>query len=127
MTTLDKRIRGGVAGTDMRLISHDHPACLVDIEGFDKHVIPRLKLGIHGAVVNTLTGKVLLIFHQYAYYAQERSIHSSLQLEDNNMTVDDHPTSLGGSQSLTTTDGIVIPLKFVNGIAHLNLRPYTDH
>ena len=127
MSTVDRGANGGVTDTDMRLVSHDYPTRPVDIKGIDNHVIPRLKLGTHGAVANTLTEKVILVFHQYAYYAQERSIHSPLQLEDYNITVDDHPTSLGGSQSLTTPDGLVIPLNFANGLAHLHLRPYTDH
>ena len=126
MSTVDRGANGGVAGKDTRLISHNFPVCLVDIEGIDNHVIPRLKLGTHRAVANLREGKVLLIFHQYAYYAQERLIHSSLQLEDYNITVNDHPHSLGGSQSLTNSNGLVIPLEFVNGLAHLNLRPYTD-
>ena len=65
MSTVDRGANGGVAGKDMRLVSHDYPARLVDIEGIDNHVIPRLKLGTHGAVANSVTGKVLLLFHQY--------------------------------------------------------------
>ena len=126
MSTGDRGANGGVAGNNTRLISHDFPARLIDIEGINNHIVPRLKLGTHGAAAHTNQGKVILIFHQYASYAQGQLIHSLLQLEDNNITVDDHPTTLGRSQSLTTSNGLVIPLEFVNGLARLNLRPYTD-
>ena len=66
-------------------------------------------------------GKVILVFHQYASYVQGQAIHSSLQLEDNNITVDDHPAALGGSQSLTKAIGLIILLEFVNGLVRLNL------
>ena len=37
MSIVDRGANGGVAGTDMRLISHDLPECLIDIEGFNNH------------------------------------------------------------------------------------------
>ena len=53
----------GVTGNDMRLISHDFPERLIDIEGINNHIVPRLKLGTHGAVAHTSQGKVVLVFH----------------------------------------------------------------
>ena len=128
MSIVDRGANGSVACNDMRLISHDFPERLIDIEGINNHIVSRLKLGTHGgAVAQPSQGKVIPVFHQYASYIQGQSIHSSLKLEDNNIAVDDHPTALGGSQSLTTVNVLIIPLEFVNGLARLNLRQYTDN
>ena len=51
-------------------------------------------------------------------HIQGESIHSSLQLENNSIKVDDHPAALGGSQSLSTIKGCIIPMEFVS--------PFTD-
>ena len=77
--------------------------------------------------VGTQRGNAILVFNQYAHHGRGQSIHSSLQLEDNDITVDDHPVTLGGSQSLLASDGRVIQLDFVNGIARLRFRPFTDN
>ena len=83
-------------------------------------------MGTHGAVGHTNRRDVILVFHQYASHTLGPSIHSSLQLEDNRITVDDRPTTLGGSQSIRTPSGRVLPLEFCNGLARLPLRPYTN-
>ena len=78
------------------------------------------------ATARTQRGYIILIFHQHAYHGRGKSIHSSLQLEDNGVSVNDRPVSLNGTQSLTTEDGYAIPLDFKNGRAYLNLRPFTE-
>ena len=87
---------GGLVGSDMRLIRWD-------VQGIDNHQVPSLGLRKFGAVAKTKKGEVLLIliFCQYAHIQNGKSIHSSLQMEDNNMTVNDRPIRLRGDQSLT--------------------------
>ena len=90
------------------------------------HQVPQLRLGKFGAVAKAKQGDVLLIFCQYAHIQRGKSIHSSLQLEDNNITVNDRPIRLRGKQSLTTNEGYVLPLDFKRGLAYLKIRPYTN-
>ena len=59
------------------------------IEWIGNHVISKLRIGTHGAVALTTQGEVILIFHQYISHTRGPSIHSSLQLENNRITVDD--------------------------------------
>ena len=92
----------------------------------DNHQLQGLAIGTFGATARTQKGLVILIFHQYAYHGRGKSIHSSLQLEDNGVSVNDRPVSLNGTQSLITEDGYAIPLDFKNGLAYLNLRPFTE-
>ena len=76
--------------------------------------IPKLKISTYGAVVRTQRGYVYLIFNQYTHHGQGKSIHSScLQLKDNSVQVDNHPSALGGTQSLVTVEGYVVPFDVV--------------
>ena len=122
---IDRGANGGIAGDDMRLICFDKDR-RINVQGIDNHQLPQLKIGTFGATVNTQNGPVILIFNQYAYHGKGKTIHSSLQLEDNSVAVDDKSKRMGGSQTLSTTDGYVIPLDFDRGLMYLNLRPFTD-
>lgn len=64
--------------------------------------------------------------HLAAILIRDKSIHSSLQLEDNGAAVNDMPASINGAKSLVAINGSMIPLDFRNGLAYLNLRPCTD-
>ena len=95
----------------------------IDVQGIDNHQVPNLRLGKFGAVAKKMkTGNVLLIFCQYAHIQNGKSIHSSLQIEDNNVTVNDRPIRLRGDQSLTTSEGYILPLDFKRGLAYLNIH-----
>ena len=88
-STVDRGANGGIEGCGMCLLSHAFPESTIDIEGVGNHVISKLKIGTHGAVVCKNHGEAILIFHQYASHSQGQSIHSSLQLENNSITVND--------------------------------------
>ena len=122
----DRGANGGITGHEMQLSSHDSPERTIDIEGFEHHVTPKLRIGTHGAVGRTNQGEAILVFHQYASHILGSSIHSLLQLEDNGITVDDRPTTLGGSQSIRTPSGHVIPLEFYDGLVRLPLCYFTN-
>ena len=61
--TVDSGANSGIAGHEMRLISHDLPERTIDIEGFDHHVISKLRIGTHGAVGRTTQGEAILVFY----------------------------------------------------------------
>ena len=86
----------------------------------------RLHIGTFGATCRTDEGPAILIFHQYAHHPTGSTVHSSLQLEDNQSIVGDRPSITGGLQSIHTSSGQVIPLAFTNGHAQLPIRPFTD-
>ena len=46
-------------------------------------------------------------------------------MEDNCVKVGDRPFALGGTQSITTPEGFVIPLNVINGLCYMK-RPFTD-
>jgi len=124
MSLVDRGANGGICGDDMKVISYSGRT--IDVQGIDNHELPQLRICTCGGVVRTQRGHVLLIFHQYAYHGRGKSIHSSLQLEDNQVTVNDRAATLNGAQSLVTNDGYAIPLDFRNGLPYLNIRPFTD-
>ena len=123
LSLIDRGANGGICGDDLRKISLTERS--INVQGIDNHQLQGLAIGTFGATVRTQRGYVILIFHQYAYHGRGKSIHSSLQLEDNGVSVNDRPASLNGAQSLVTEDGYAIPLDFKNGLAYLNLRPFT--
>ena len=67
-----------------------------------------------------------MILHQYAYVGKGTSIHSSPKIEAYHNKVDDRAIKLGGTQSITTLDGYVIPLNAKNALMRMKLRPYTN-
>ena len=79
------------------------------------------------AVANSQQGPVLLVFHQYAYYGKDKSIHSSGQLEHYGNYVNDKSHKIqGGKQLIKTLDGYLFPVQIKSGLPYLNIRPPTD-
>jgi hypothetical protein len=70
---------------------------------------------------------VIFIIHQYAYLDQDKTIHSSCQLESLDNNVDDQSRNIGEKQRITMTDGHYVPLTILHGLPYLQLRPPTDH
>ena len=114
LSLVDRGANGGICGDDMTLISYTGRT--IDVQGIDNHELPQLKLCSCGGIVRTQRGLVILIFNQYAFHGRGKSIHSSLQLEDNKIQVNDRCSINQGHQSLTTPDGYAIPLDFKNGL-----------
>jgi hypothetical protein len=55
--------------------------------------------------------------HQYALVEDGITIHSSPQMEWNQVSVDDWSQHVGGHQRLLTHDGYQIPLNMCHGLA----------
>eukprot|EP00985_Skeletonema_marinoi_P013910 scaffold7005_cov88-Skeletonema_marinoi.AAC.1 len=69
----------------MRLIAYTSPEQYVNITGVGNHNIPRLRIGTFAAKVQLQDGRwVLMIFHEYGELPSRKTIHSKLQLKDNN-------------------------------------------
>jgi hypothetical protein len=124
---VDRGANGGIAGDDVRLIpmglSVDRK---VNVRGVDNHELESIPLASVGGVTPTQHGPVIVIFHQYAYLARGKTIHSSRRLEHFHNQVDDKSMKVGGSQHIITLDGYVLPLDIKQGLAYLRLCPYTD-
>ena len=126
LSLIDRGANGGVAGTDVRIIFKT--GRMVDIRGIDNHHCTNIDIGTVGGVVHTHKGSVIAIMHQYALLNKGSTIHSPCQLEWYKNDVNDKSTLVpGGLQRIQTLDGYIIPLIIKDGLARMNIRPYTDH
>ena len=123
---IDRGANGGLAGKDVRIICSHDPPRYIDVSGINNHKVQDLEIVTAGGVVPSNRGPVIIIMHQYAYLGKGDTIHSCIQLEDYKNKVDDRAITLNGTQTITTQDGYIHPLNFINGLAYLQIRPYTD-
>jgi hypothetical protein len=79
LALIDRGANGGVARSDTRLI--DKSLHSGNIQGIDDHMIKDVPIGTVGTVVNTQSGEVIAIMHQYVYTGEGSTIHSSGQFE----------------------------------------------
>ena len=122
---IDRGANGGVAGADVRVIEITHRA--VNVQGVSDHQVTDLKIVTAGGVVPTQHGPVIAIFHQYAHLGTGKTIHSSVQLEEFGLQVDEKSSRVpGGLQRIKTPDGYVHPIRIKDGLPYVSLRPYTD-
>eukprot|EP00985_Skeletonema_marinoi_P006359 scaffold2754_cov151-Skeletonema_marinoi.AAC.1 len=111
----------------MRLIAYTSPERYVNITGVGNHNIPRLRIGTFAAKVQLQDGRwVLMIFHEYGELPNGKTIHSKLQLKDNNCEVYDDPERLAGRQCLITQEGYHIPMDFTQGLAYIKMHFPTE-
>ena len=67
------------------------------------------------------------MLHQYELLAKGSSIHAPCQFEWYKNYVNDKSILLpGGLQRILTLEGYIIPLSINDGLARLDIRPYTD-
>ena len=93
---VDRGANGGLAGSDVRIISKDPHPRLVDVSGIDSHQITNLPIVTVGGVVPSQRGPVIAIMHQYAYMGNGKTIHSSGQLEWYKNDVNDKSLHISG-------------------------------
>jgi hypothetical protein len=124
---VDRGANGGIAGCDCRVVKvNDQPQRFVNVEGIDGHVMERRHLVTAGAVTKSNRGPVILLMNQYTHSGKGHSIHSSPQLEWNEVNVDDKSTRVGGKQRLLTFDGFSIPINIQRGLPYIDMRLFTD-
>ena len=116
---VDRRANGGLAGSDLRILSKSSRKCTVT--GIDQHQINAIDIVQCAALMNSNHGYVNLIMNEYAYYGKGHTIHSSGQIEWNKNQVDDRSVKVGGSQCITTLDGYSFPLKCTGGLMYLSI------
>jgi len=128
MSTVDGGNNRGVSGPGMRLLSYVSPERRVDLWGFQGRVVSNILIGRFGSIIRLNTDEeVLAIFSEYAHDPEsQHAIHSTLQLTDQGMNVEDRSPRFGTPPSITTLEGDVIPLIFNDGLPTLRLRYPTD-
>jgi hypothetical protein len=124
---VDRGANGGIAGSDCHVIKvNDQPQCFVNVEGIDGHVMTKRWLITAGAVTETNRGPDILIMNPYAHSGKGHSIHSSPQLEWNQVDIDDKSRHVWGKQHLLTLDGFSIPVNIRCGLPYIDMRPFKD-
>ena len=121
----DRGTNGGVAGSYARVIE-THLDRKVDIRAIENHEITVIPLVTVGGVTSTIRGEVILIMHQYAYHGENKTIHSSPQIEHSKNIVDDRSIKVGGGQHITTLDNYKIPISIRGTLPCIPLRLCTD-
>ena len=123
---IDRGANGGLAGADMRII-HTTPR-QINIVGIDDHELIGLNVVTAATLLDTQKGPIIGVFHEYAHLGKGRSIHAAGQMEWFNCQVDDRSKLVGGTQSIQTSEGYVIPLSIESGLVYMHsMRIPTDH
>ena len=123
---IDRGANGGLAGADMRVI-HTTPR-KINIVGIDDHEVTGLTVVTAATLLDTQKGPIIGVFHEYAHLGKGRSIHAAGQMEWLNCKVDDRSQHVGGTQSIQTSEGHVIPLSIEYGLVYMHsMRVPTDH
>ena len=122
---IDRGANGGIAGSDCVVIDAPMVPRTVNCTGIGNHQLVNIPIKTVGAYVDSQRGGVICIFHEMAYMGTNKTIISSIQLEDQGIKVDDKASHLLGNQMLTTSQGFCFPLAITNGLAYLKMRPYT--
>ena len=125
MALIERGANGSVGGNDCVWLGNNVLPRNVSITGIDNHQITNVPIGTVGAYVMTNRGPVICIFREVAYTGKHKSIISSIQLEHHHNGVDDKHPMLGGTVTISTPDGYILPLTFTGGLPHLKMRKYT--
>ena len=101
MSLVDRGANGGLAGGDVCVLERSPRS--VDI---DNHQVTGLPIVTAAAKVETTSGPVILLLHQYAYLGQGKTIHSSGQMEHYEIDVCDKSKKVAnGKQRIKTLEG----------------------
>ena len=120
---IDRGANGGVAGADFHVIASTHRA--VNVQGISEHQVTNLK--IETTVVQMQKGLVIVIFNQYVHIGMGKTIHSSVQLEEFGLEVNERSVCVpGGLQHIKMPGGYVLPIWIKDGLLYVALCSYTD-
>ena len=123
---IDRGANGGLAGADMRVI-HTTPR-KINIVGIGDHELTGLNVVTAATLLDTQKGPIIGVFHECAHLGKGKSIHAAAQMEWFNCKVDDRSQHVGGTQSIQTSEGYVIPLSIEYGLVYMQfMRIPTDH
>ena len=105
---VDGGANGGLAGSDMTVLETTFDCIdVTGIGGFTKQNVP---IVTGASYIKTTTGPIIGVFHQYAQFQGQKSIHSANQLRHMGNHVGDTPRLYGGTQLVQTSCGQIIPL-----------------
>ena len=116
---VDRGANGGLAGSDVRLLSRSSRKCTVT--GIDSHELQGHDVVQCAALVETNHVINNLIMNEYACYGNGHTIHSSGQIEWFKNSVDDRSVQVGGKQRICTIDGYAMPLTCRGGLIYLSI------
>ena len=116
---------GGVAGADVQIL-HLHPHMKVNIEGIDCHQLVDIPLATVGGVVKTSIVPAIVVLPYFAHTGKGATIIFPGQMEHYAHHADNKSRNVGGTQSIRTSNEVVIPMNVVNGLPRLPIRPFTD-
>ena len=123
---IDGGASGGLSGSDVRVLEQ-HPTNKADVSGIGDALIEDVPICTVAGVIQTTSGPIVGIFHQYAHYGKGTSIHSVNQLGAFGLDVNEKPKSIpGGKQRIVTPEGFVIPLAIRRGLAYMDMYPPSD-
>ena len=123
---IDRGANGGLAGADMRVIHTTTRK--INIVGIDDHELTGLNVVTAATLLDTQKGPIIGVFHEYAHLGEGRSIHAAGQMEWFNCQVDDRSKLVGGTQSIQTSEGYLIPLSIESGLVYMHsMRIPTDY
>ena len=84
----DRGCNGGFLGEDACIL-YTIPNAFADIVGMNNSLVEKAPLGIGALKINTMEGPIIGIFNQYALSGKGHTIHSVLQMEAFELTVED--------------------------------------
>ena len=125
---IDRGANGGLSGDDVRVLEmNTSPTKQVDVTGIAGAKVSNVPLKTVAGVIQTTSGPIIGIFHNYAHHGEGHTIHSPLQLEAFGNTVDNPSRRLQrGTQQITTLNGHVIPLVLKSGLFYMSMYPPSD-
>ena len=113
-----------LAGSDMTVLETTFDRIdVTGIGGFTKQNVP---IVTGASYIETTTGPIIGVFHQYAQFQGQKSIHSANQLRHMGNHVGDTPKLYGGTQSVRTSCGRIIPLSIRGGLPYMDMRTPTE-
>ena len=119
---VDRGANGGLAGSDVRIISRSSRKCTVT--GIDSDELQGLDVVQCAVLIETNHGIFNLIMNEYACYGKGHTIHSSGQIEWFKDSIDDRSVQVGGKQGICTIDGYPMPLTCRGGLMYHSILSY---
>ncbi|EEC51029.1 predicted protein [Phaeodactylum tricornutum CCAP 1055/1] len=121
---VNRGANGGLAGADVMVLNKTGRSA--NITGINDHTLSDLDIVTAAGCVESHTGPIIVIMHQYAYLGTGKTIHSSAQLEHFHNNVEDRSRTVGGDQRIVTLDDYIIPLHIRQGLPYMDMRCPTD-
>src|SRR6476620_974433 len=124
-STVDRGASGGVWGADGRILTEDkfHK---IEVTGVGGLKLTDLSTVTAVAKLKSDKGWVVGEFHNYAYSATGKTIHSSMQMEAFGLNVNDKHYNFGGKLRIETPDGYTFMLGMDGGMATLPMFPVSN-